>query len=104
MKKIFLVGTLIIILSLFFLINDSALAQRHSRHYHFGIFIAPPVIAPPVIFWAPAPPYYYPPSYPPPPYYREWVPGHWEWQWDPYWGCWRRVWVPGYWRWEYDDP
>jgi hypothetical protein len=103
MKKIFLVGTIIIILFLFSLIKDSALAHP-SRHYHFGIFIAPPVIAPPVIFWAPAPPYYYPPSYPPPPYYREWVPGHWEWQWDPYWGCWRRVWVPGYWRWEYEDP
>jgi hypothetical protein len=77
MKKIFLVGTLTIILFLFFLISDSALAQRHSRHYHFEIFIAPPVIAPPVIFWAPGPPYYYPPSYPPPPYYREWVPGYW---------------------------
>lgn len=100
MKRIFLTGLLVFTTLLTsFLINDLALARSHS-HLHFGI-----VIAPPVILWAPYP-YYYQPWYPPPPpppYYREWVPGHWEWRWDPYWRRWEKVWVPGYWDYR-DDP
>jgi hypothetical protein len=69
----------------------------HHYHYHFGIFLDPPVvrIGPPVYHREYYPPYiYYPPHY----YgYRVWVPGHWEERWTSH--GWETVWIQG--NWEY---
>jgi len=104
MKKILLVGLVLLIFSLTVEPASAWYKQRfHPRgRSHHRAFIGPPVILLP----PPPPParYYYYRSYPPRDYYdyyergyRVWVPGHWEHRRTPY--GWKRVWIRGHWEW-----
>ncbi|MGQ9646355.1 MAG: hypothetical protein ACUVWO_07455 [Thermodesulfobacteriota bacterium] len=102
MKKILIlsIASLVLVLS----VGPASAWYGHRpyprSHFHFGVFIGPPVILLP-----PPPPvrYYYDRSDPPVDYYeydrvdRVWVPGYWEYRKGPY--GWERFWVPGHWEW-----
>jgi len=96
MKRLLIVGAILVTL---LLTTGAAFAwggHRGHSHFGFGLFIAPPVVVapPPVYHRSYYPPYdygYYPRSD------RVWIPGYWGWRQTPY--GWEREWIPGYWDW-----